>query len=488
MSKQIVQLLEAFAEQAEIPVEEIITEMEQAILSVVQKRRQGSENQIQVTLDQHSGDFHITQQWQVVGNDSDYDAETEMPLDEALKIDTQVTLGQTVTQVIETQDLGRIGAQQAKLLINRVIHDVTRRKVRTLYEQKVGQIVTGRVKKSTRDHVIVELSDQADGIIEKDQLIPREMIRTGDRIRSVVHEVKEDTKGIFILLSRSSPKLLMEAFHVEVPEISEGSIQVKAAARDPGNRAKIAVISHDRRIDPIGACIGIRGSRVQAVSNELNGEKIDIVLWSDNPADFVINALSPVEISSIVMHDDEKKMDIVVSEEHLAKVIGKNGKNIRLAMELTGWELNLLSNESHEHIDPVTQLINQLDVDFEIAEILVRDQFVSLEDILQAGASGLAGIAEFDEEIAEALYQRAQAAKLSQAISEQENTADTDDYLATISTLTDEMRQSLQTAGIQTRENLAELSSDELMEIITLTEEEAAAMILEARQIWFDQD
>jgi len=373
------------------------------------------------------------------------------------------------------------------------VREAERGQISAQYLHRVGQLVNGQVKKVTRDHIIVDLGNNAEALLSRDQAIPRESFRMGDRVRSVLTDVKPELRGPQLILSRTDPRMLIELFRLEVPEISEQIIEIKGAARDPGARAKIAVKTNDRRIDPVGACVGMRGSRVQAVSNELGGERIDIVLWDDNQAQFVINAMAPAEVVSIVMDEDAHTMEIAVAEENLAQAIGRGGQNIRLASELTGWEINVMSEQAaiekqeQESVGLLQKFVTLLDVDEEVAAVLIEAGFSTLEEIAYVPLDELLSIEGFDEEIAEELRNRAKDVLLTQAIANEEKLDEVEPAqdLLEVEGMDPSLAALLARRGIVTREDLAEQSVDDLLEMEEMDEERAGRLILAARAHWF---
>ncbi len=381
-------------------------------------------------------------------------------------------------------------------MIIQKVREAERAKIARQYTHRIGQLIIGVVKKVTRDSVTLDMGENAEGILLREEMIPREAFRTNDRIRAYLFDVRDDRRGPQLLLSRTRPKMLVELFKIEVPEIGEEVIEIKAAARDPGSRAKIAVKTNDGRIDPIGACVGMRGSRVQAVSNELGGERIDIVLWDDNPAQLVINAMAPAEVSSIVVDEESHSMDISVDESQLSQAIGRSGQNIRLASELTGWNLNVMSeadmSKKHENesLAHKQEFMDKLDVDEDIADVLVSEGFTSLEEIAYVPKEELHAVEEFDEDVADELQRRASDYLLTQEIANQEGKqegAPAADLLA-LASMTPDLAQQLTNNGVGTQEDLAEFAVDELVEILGIDEELAAKLIMEARAPWFAEE
>jgi len=398
-----------------------------------------------------------------------------------------------VQEELPTEVFGRIAAQTAKQVIVQKVREAERAKVVELYRGRIGQIISGSVKKVTRDNVIVDLGNNAEALMARDQLIGRETFRMGDRVRALLSEVRTESRGPQLFLSRTDPQMLIELFKIEVPEISEEVIEVRAAARDPGSRAKIAVKTNDGRIDPIGACVGMRGSRVQAVTGELNNERVDIVLWDDNPAQLVINAMAPAEVSSIVVDEDRHAMDVAVSDENLAMAIGRNGQNVRLASELTGWTINVMSEEDaaakqQDEVGGVVQtFVDALDIDEDFAEMLVEEGFASLEEIAYVPLDEMLAIDGLDEDIVEELRTRAKDKLLNQALAaeEQLDNSEPAQDLLDMEGMDTHLAFVLASRGIITMEDLAEQAVDEISDIEGLSDEKAAELIMTARAPWF---
>jgi len=408
-----------------------------------------------------------------------------MTYEEAEEEGYELTEGDVVCEIMESIDFGRIAAQTAKQVIIQKVREAKRAKIVEAYQEKLGQLINGVVKKVSREGIIVDLGDNAEAIIPREEMIPGENVHNSDRIRAYLYDIKLDARGPQLYASRAKKEMLKELFRIEVPEIGEEVIQIKALARDPGSRAKIAVKTNDGRIDPIGACVGMRGSRVQVISNELSGERIDIILWDDNPAQLVINAMAPAEVASIVMDEESNTMDIAVEEQQLSQAIGRNGQNVRLASELAGWTLNVMSvdeaaQKSETESQKVqTMFIEKLDVDEDIADILAREGFSSLEEIAYVPIKELLAVAEFDEDIVEALRDRAK-----EAINNDDTNKPAEDLL-TMKGMDAELAQTLASRGIKTMEDLAEQSVDELLDIDGMTKERAGELIMTAREPWF---
>jgi len=492
MNKEILLVVDAVSHEKAVPPHLIFEALELALAAATKKRYEDEESDIRVVIDQKTGDYQTFRRWQVVADDQVPELGTELTLQEAHEKSPALQPGDVWEEQVENTLFGRIAAQAAKQVIVQKVREAERGQISAQYLHRVGQLVNGQVKKVTRDHIIVDLGNNAEALLSRDQAIPRESFRMGDRVRSVLTDVKPELRGPQLILSRTDPSMLIELFRLEVPEISEQIIEIKGAARDPGARAKIAVKTNDRRIDPVGACVGMRGSRVQAVSNELGGERIDIVLWDDNQAQFVINAMAPAEVVSIVMDEDAHTMEIAVAEENLAQAIGRGGQNIRLASELTGWEINVMSEQAaiekqeQESVGLLQKFVTLLDVDEEVASVLIETGFSTLEEIAYVPLDELLSIEGFDEEIAEELRNRAKDVLLTQAIANEEKLDEVEPAqdLLEVEGMDPALATLLARRGIVTREDLAEQSVDDLLEV-EMDEERAGRLILAARAHWF---
>lgn len=447
-----------------------------------------------MSVNRDTGEYETFRVWHVV-DDEEYEEEgSQFTVEQASAKDKSLAVGDTWEEKIDNVEFGRIAAQTAKQVIVQKVREAEREIVISDYQHRVGELVAGTVKKVTRDNIIVDLGNNAEALLPRDQMIPRETFRIGDRMRALLTEVSSEQRGPQLFLSRTSPVMLMELFKIEVPEIAEEVIEIKAAARDPGSRAKIVVKTNDGRIDPVGACVGMRGSRVQVVSNELANERIDIILWDDNPAQLVINSMSPAEVASIVVDEDSHTMDIAVEEDNLAQAIGRSGQNVRLSSELTGWTINVMSEEDlamkqqQEATGFIDMFKDKLDVDDDVAEILVGEGFTSLEEIAYVPLDEILAIDGFDEEIANELRNRAKDALLTQAIASEEDlsSANIADDLLGMEGMDDQLALALSKVGILCMEDLAEQSIDELMEIENMNEERAGKLIMTARAPWFE--
>jgi N utilization substance protein A len=441
-------------------------------------------------IDRRTGEYSTFRFWEVVA-----DEDHEIPAMQLAISDVEekgLKLGDIVEESVPSIEFGRIAAQTAKQVIVQKVREAERALVVDAYRDRIGEILSGTVKKSTRDGIIVDLGANAEAYLAKEEMLPRENFRMGDRVRAVLYAVNSEGRGAQLLLSRASPEMLIELFRIEVPEIGEEIIAIRAAARDPGVRAKLAVKSNDHRIDPQGACIGMRGSRVQAVSGELGGERVDIVLWDDNPAQFVINALQPAEVSSIIVDEDSHSMDVAVEEDQLAMAIGRGGQNVRLASDLTGWRLNVMTvadaqakqeTEAQKFVDG---FVADLGVDEDIAGILVNEGFTTLEEVAYVPLEELLAIEEFDEELVEALRQRAKDALLTKALVSEEGAKEPADDLLAMEGMERKLAFALAARGIVTMEDLAEQAIDDIADIEGITPESAAQLIMKAREPWFN--
>lgn len=496
-NKDILTVVDVVSNEKEIEKEVIFSAIEDALRTATIKRH---ENRIdaRVAIDRKTGDYETFRRWEVVEPTEEHPDEPEFPerqvfLAEARVEHPTIQVGESIEQPIASIEFGRIAAQTAKQVIVQKVREAERRKIIKEWEGRVGDLVTGVVKRIERGNVILDLGGNVEAMIPRDEMIPREAVRSGDRLRGLLRAVRAEVRGPQLFLSRTAPELLIALFRLEVPEVSENIIEIKGAARDPGVRAKVAVKSNDPRLDPVGACVGMRGSRVQAVSNELAGERVDIILWNDNEAQFVVNSMSPAEIVSIVVDEDRHSMDIAVADENLSQAIGRGGQNVRLASELTGWELNVMSasqadEKNEQETDKlITSFIEQLAVDEEVAQILVREGFSSIEELVYVPTKEMLEIEEFDEELIEELRNRARDALLIKAIAteEQLESVEPSQELRTLEGMDDQTAFRLARAGIRTVEDLAELAVDELLEIEGMDEDKAAQLIMQARLPWF---
>ena len=494
MSKEIMLVVDAVSNEKGVDKEVIFEALEAALASATRKKH-GEEWDVRVAIDRRTGQYETFRRWKVFADDS---TELEVPdhelrLDDAVDINPQAQVGDYVEEPMESVAFGRIAAQQAKQVIVQKVREAERAQVVEAYQDRVGQLVSGVVKRLDRNGIYVDLGGNAEGFVARPDMIIREQVKPQDRIKAYLREVRSEPRGPQLFLTRAAPEFLIELFKLEVPEVGQNLIQILGAARDPGIRAKIAVRSNDPRIDPVGACVGMRGSRVQAVSNEIAGERVDIIPFDDNPAQFVINAMSPAEVISIVVDEESHSMDIAVSEEKLSQAIGRGGQNIRLASQLTGWELNVMTESDAEAKSEsearslVESFMKQLDVDEDVASILVQEGFSTVEEIAYVPQSELMGIEEFGEEMVQELRSRARDVLLTQAIATEESIDSqlpADDLLL-LEGMQPDLALALASRGVRTREDLAEQAVDDLLDIQGLTAEEAGKLIMKAREHWF---
>ena len=496
MSKEILLVVDVVSAEKGVDKAIIFGAIEAALASAAMKRSM-DEIDVRVCIDQSTGEYESFRRWTVVEDDEAVESlAREVTLAAARIDDPEVEVGDHLEEPMENPEFGRIAAQAAKQVIVQRVREAERAQVVEAYQNRAGELVNGIVKRVERGNVYLDLGGNAEAFISRDQMIPRESVRAGDRIRGLLYEIRSEVRGPQLFISRTSCEFLIELFKLEVPEIGQGLIDVISAARDPGMRAKIAVRSNDKRTDPIGACVGMRGSRVQAVSNELSGERIDIILYDSNNAQFVINAMAPAEVVSIIVDEDKQGMDIAVEEDKLSQAIGRGGQNVRLAGELTGWQLNVMSEaEVEAKSEEDTKIardkfVEKLDVDEEIANILVQEGFTSVEEVAYVPESELKEIEEFDEAIVEELRSRARDALLTQMIAAEEkldNQKPAEDLLA-LEGMTESLGYELAAMGVVTQEDLAERAVDELEQIESLGEEQAAALIMLARAPWFENE
>lgn len=495
MTKEILLVAEAVSNEKGVS-EDIIFEAIESALAMATKKRYDEDADIEVTIDRETGDYDTVRRWLVVPDDEMALLGTQFTTEEAIEKDETLKPGDIFQEPVENVAFGRIAAQTAKQVIVQKVRDAERAQVVEQYETRVGELVAGTVKKVTRDNVIVDLGNNAEGLLPREQLVGRETFRINDRVRAILTEISTETRGPQLILSRACPEMLIELFKIEVPEISEEVIQIRAAARDPGSRAKIAVKTNDQRIDPVGACVGMRGSRVQAVSNELDNERVDIVLWDDNAAQLVINAMSPAEVESIVVDEESGTMDVAVAEDNLAQAIGRAGQNVRLASELTGWTINVMSvddaleKQEVEAGQVIQTFMDKLDVDEDVAGILVDEGFTTLEEVAYVPMEEMTSIDGFDEDIAEELRARAKDALLTLAIATEEELGSQEpaEDLLTMAGMDRHLAFTLAGRGIVTMEDLAEQGVDEIIDIEDMTEERAGELIMTARAPWFEEE
>jgi len=498
MSKEILLVVDAVSNEKALPRESIFEAMETALETATKKKYEG-DIIVRVSIDRASGEFETFRRWLIV-DESDTPMENpyaEISLAAAKYDDPELNVGDYVEDQIESVKFDRVTTQTAKQVIVQKIREAERGLIVDAYQEQIGEIITGVVKKASRDSVILDLGNNAEAIVYRDDMLPRESFRPGDRIRGLLYEIKPEARGAQLFVSRTKPEMLIELFRVEVPEIGEEMLEIKGAARDPGSRAKISVKSNDKRIDPVGACVGMRGSRVQAVSSELGGERVDIVLYDDNPAQYVINAMAPAEVASIIVDEDKNTMDIAVEEGNLAMAIGRSGQNVRLASQLTGWELNVMTvadmNEKHqaENDKVLTLFVDKLDLDEDFALMLVEEGFTSLEEIAYVPVSEMLDIDGMDEDTIEELRERAKAAITTQALASEETLegAEPAQDLLDLAGLERHLAFVLASRGVRTLEDLAEQGVDEISDIEDLDETKAGELIMAARNIcWFNEE
>ena len=498
MSKEILLVVDAVSNEKALPRESIFEAMETALETATKKKYEG-DIIVRVSIDRITGEFDTFRRWLVVAPSEEQmeNPYAEMTLAAAQYDDPEIEVGGFVEEQIESVKFDRVTTQTAKQVIVQKIREAERGLIVDAYQEHVGEIITGVVKKASRDSVILDLGNNAEAIVYRDDMLPRETFRPGDRIRGLLYEIKPEARGAQLFVSRTKPEMLIELFRVEVPEIGEEMLEIKGAARDPGSRAKISVKSNDKRIDPVGACVGMRGARVQAVSSELGGERVDIVLYDDNPAQYVINAMAPAEVASIIVDEDKNTMDIAVEEDNLAMAIGRSGQNVRLASQLTGWELNVMTvsamNEKHQaENDKVLSLfVEKLDLDEDFATLLCEEGFTSLEEIAYVPASEMLEIDGMDEDIVEELRARAKEALTTQALASEETLegAEPAEDLLNLEGLERHLAFVLASRGVITLEDLAEQGVDEISDIEELDETKAGELIMAARNIcWFNEE
>ncbi len=472
----------------------IIFEAIEAALATATRKRHAGDIDVRVEIDRETGDYKTFRRWEVVEDDAVEFPQRQFTISAAREDDPDIQLGDYIEEEIESVTFGRIAAQTAKQVIVQKVREAERARVVEEYKERIGEMLYGTVKRVERGNVMLDLGNNVEAFIPREEMIPREPVRTGDRLRGYLKEVRFEPRGPQLFVSRTAPEFIIELFKLEVPEVGDGLIEIRGAARDPGLRAKIAVRSTDPRLDPVGACVGMRGSRVQAVSNELAGERVDIVLWNENPALFVINAMAPAEVSSVMIDEDAHSMDVAVQEDMLAQAIGRNGQNVRLASELTGWELNVMTEaqaeeKNEQETSSLISLFQQhLGVDEEVGEILAREGFSSIEEVAYVPASEMLEIEEFDEEIVNELRERAKDALLTLAISNEETILDaaepSEDLLA-MEGMDKELAEQLASRGVTTMDELAEQAVDDLLDIEGMDQERAAQLIMKAREPWF---
>ena len=498
MAKEVLQVVDSVSHEKGVSKDVIFSALEVALATATKKKyEEGAE--FRVSIDRESGEYDTFRTWTVIDlrEVEEYNPEAQLTIEEAHERSTSLQLGDVWEEPAESVEFRRIAAQTAKQVIVQKVREAERAQVVEQYMPRVGELVSGTVKKVGRDLVIMDLGNNAEGILTREHLIPRETFRPNDRLRALLLEIRPDARGPQLIFTRTSPSVLVELFKIEVPEIAESVIEIRGAARDPGSRAKIAVHTNDGRIDPVGACVGMRGSRVQAVSGELAGERIDIVPWDENPAQLVVNAMQPAEVQSIVLDEDSHTMDIAVTEDNLAQAIGRGGQNVRLASDLTGWSLNIMTEEQaaekqeEETGKLIEEFMETLAVDEDVAIVLVEEGFTSIDEIAYVPIDEMTSIEGFDDEIVQELRNRAKDALLTRAIASEELLGDNEpaEDLLTMEGMDRRLAFQLAAHEVIQMEDLAELAVDDLIEIVPdLDEEKAAELIMTARAPWFAED
>ena len=498
MNKDILLVIETVSNEKNVKKDVVIEAIEEALRIAVKKKHRldnkgDHDIDARVSIDRESGGYTSFRRWKVVDEiEGEEFVEQQILLQDAITNNPDIKPDDYIEEEIKSADFGRIVAQTAKNVIVQKIREAERNRMVELYTPKIGQLIFGVVKRVDKSAIYIDLGvpdKQAyteEAIIGKDALIPREVIRPGDRLRGYLKDVQSESRGPQLYISRTAPEFLIELFKLEVPEVGQGLIEILGAARDPGLRAKVSVKSNDPKLDAIGACVGMRGSRVQAVSNELSGERIDIIMWNEDPAQFVINSMSPAEVLSIVVDEEKKSMDIAVAEEQLSQAIGRGGQNVRLASELSGWNLNVMSKEEAEKKNTEENKVisdlfmNELHVDQDVAEILAKEGFTTVDEIAYCAIDELSSVEDFDSELVDELRKRA-----TEKVKDKESKIKKESKLSNLKGIKQEMIEQLNLNNIYTREDIADLSTDELLEMIALTEEEAGKIIMDAREPWF---
>lgn len=495
MNKDILTVVDSVSHEKGVSKNVIFEAIELALASAT-KKLHAEDAEFRVSIDRSTGDYQTFRQFNVVETEEDVEfPASQITLEQAQEKNSELQVDGVWEEPSESIEFGRIAAQTAKQVIVQKVREAERAQVAEMFQDRIGELVNGTVKRVTRENIILDLGGNAEAVIERDSMIPREIARVGDRLRGILTEVRSEARGPQLVVSRTCPEMLIELFKIEVPEIGEEVIEIRRAARDPGSRAKIAVKTNDGRIDPVGACVGMRGARVQAVSSELGGERVDIVLWDENPAQFVINAMSPAEVASIVIDEETETMQIAVNEDQLAPAIGRNGQNIRLASALTGWTLNVMtvdeasSKEEEESEKYVQNFVTDLDVDEDVAEILVEEGFTTVEEVAYVPLEEMLDIEEFDEDIVNELRRRAKDVLLTKALVSEEKLSQTEpgEDLLNLEGMDRHLAFVLASQGIVTQEDLAEQSVDELLDIEGMDEQKAADLIMAARAPWFEE-
>ena len=489
MSRELLLLVDALSREKNVQKDIVFAALEMALASATKKKTH-EEADVRVEIDRESGEFEAFRRWLVVEDGLVENPEQQIDLTDAREQIADISLGDYIEETLEPVDFGRIGAQAAKQVILQKIRDAEREQILNDFLDRKEHLVTGTVKRMERGNAIIE-AGRIEAALPRDQMIPRENLRPGDRVRAWLMKIDRTARGPQLILSRTAPEFIMKLFELEVPEIEDGLLEIKSAARDPGIRAKIAVKSNDPRVDPIGTCVGMRGSRVTAVTNELAGERVDIILWSADPAQFVIGALAPAEVSSIMVDEERHAMDVVVNEDNLAIAIGRGGQNVRLASELTGWTINLMTVEesqqkSEQEHSVIRQLfMEKLDVDQEVADILIEEGFSTLEEVAYVPLTEMLEIASFDEATVNELRERARNVLLTEAIVDEEQLENVAEDLLVLEGMDKPLAAKLARGNVRTRDDLADLAADELVELTGIGEDRAKSLITTARAHWF---
>jgi N utilization substance protein A len=491
MSREVLMLADALAREKNVERDIVFEALEMALASA-SKKRFDEDVDIRVAIDRNTGEYETYRRWLVVPDEAGLqEPDKEILSFEAKEQIADIEIGDYIEEQVESVAFGRIGAQTAKQVILQRIRDAEREQILNDYLERGENVMTGTVKRADKNGLIIE-SGRVEALLRRDQMIPKENLRSGDRVRGFILKVDREARGPQIELSRTAPDFLIKLFENEVPEMEQGLLEIKGAARDPGIRAKIAVVAHDKRIDPIGTCVGVRGTRVTAVRNEVAGEAVDIVLWSEDPAQFVIGALAPAQVQSIMVDEEKHAMDVVVDEENLAIAIGRSGQNVRLASELTGWHINIMTPEesaqkTEEESEKVRALfMDKLDVDQEVADILIEEGFNSLEEVAYVPLSEMLEIDAFDEDTVNELRTRARDSLLTMELAKEERVEEVSQDLRSLEGMTTNLVAKLAEGNVHTRDDLAELAVDELVEMTGINEEDAKALIMKARAHWFN--
>ena len=496
MNKEMLAIVEAIALEKGVSKAVILEAIEQALATATKRRYSPADAEFQVKIDPVTCDYETFRIWRVLdieGGEEIENPDAELDLEAARALDENLNIGDVRSVQVESVAFGRIAAQAAKQVIVQKVREAERQRVVEQYESRVGELVSGTVKRTTRDGIIIDLGGNAEAFIARSQLIPRETLRINDRVRALLERIEEDPRGPRLILTRITPEMLRELFRIEVPEIAEGVIQIRGVARDPGSRAKMSVSTNDSRIDPVGACVGMRGSRVQAVAGELAGERIDVVPWEESPAQLVINALAPAEVDSIVVDEKAHCMDIVVAEHNQAQAIGKGGQNVRLASDPTGWKLSIMTEEQFEQKSSeeaernVQSFMESLSVDQDVAEVLVEEGFTSLEEVAYVSLEELAGLPGFTPEIAAELQSRAQDLELASEVQGEGGGGGPAEDLLALEGMDEQLAWQLAAKGVTTREDLAEQAVVDVLDLVDIEEQRAANLIMQAREHWFSE-